>query len=361
MITELNQDQKNAMSSYVDKWVKIGLNTDPSDIGASKEYISEIYQSQQLTPPKYWFYFCDPYTCSLAIFMVHALSDFDDTYKSTQLHSDISKWESIFNDLYEQYSQQYKNIEWNDNVKTRMLSKVSKAFTEKNVSELLNSYLNNMIFGAHDAGWLSFYDFFHKEFNLDCVNPLVPYFNLAEVCGWWAAFSEVAFIQDRPSKIYQNDNKQMHNLNGPAIEYRNGYKVYAIENIVVPEYVVMDPNLITIQEINDEQNAEKRRVLLQQYGFERYFDNSDCTLIDHDEVTVATNDDRKMPRMLVLTKYNDMYLIGTDGSTKRKYFMNIYNSDNKNRIEQEFGKINTCKKAHLLISGLDESKCLAQS
>jgi len=36
-------------------------------------------------------------------------------------------------------------------------------------------------------------------------------------------------------------------------------------------------------------------------------------------------------------------------------------SASKDRIEKLFGEINTCKKAHQLISGLPEEKCLFQA
>lgn len=363
MINELTPEQKAKTSQYVEKWIKIGLSTDPTDLDEAKKWITKIYENAKLEAPKYWFHFSDPYTSLKAIYMVELLSGFDDKYQDTTVFSDTSDYLDIFNDLYNQYSSQYNLIDWNDNTKARMLSMISKGFEAKNEHDRktkMKGYFEQYLYGPHEAGWLSFYDFFHKECNLDCVEPIVPYFELAKTCGWWSAYSQLAFIQDRPSYISKNDNDKLHNLNGPAIEYSSGFKVYAIDNYLVPEYVVMDPNLITLDLIDKESNAELRRIYLQQYGFERYFENADCKLVDSDEVYVEQGNDRKMPRMLVTTMHGDCYLIGTDGGTHRKYFMNVWNSQNKKRIEDRFGKIDTCVKAHQLISGIPEDDLLFQ-
>jgi hypothetical protein len=363
MINELTPEQKAATSLYVEKWIKIGLSTDPTDLEGTKKWITKIYENAKLEPPKYWFHFSDPYTSLKAIYMVELLSGFSDKNQDTKIYSDTDEYLDIFNSLYEQYSNQYDLIDWNDDVKARMLSMVSKGFESSNEAKrktAMKGYFEQYLYGPHEAGWLSFYDFFHKECNLECVEPIAPYFELAKTCGWWSAYSEVAFIQDRPRSIVMNDNGKLHNLSGPAIEYPSGLKIYAIDNYLVPEYVVMDPNLITVEMIDKETNAELRRIYLQQYGFERYFENADCKLVDSDEVFVEQGNERKMPRMLVTTKHGDCYLIGTDGGTHRKYFMNVFNSQNKNRIEDRFGKINTCVKAHQLICGINEDDLLFQ-
>ena len=364
MITELTPEQQARMPEYVEKWTKIGLSTEPCDFEASKKHIADAYRVAKLEPPKYWFYFSSPDASTHAIFMVDQLTAFDNSYTDKTVYGeDNSKWLPIFEKMYEQYSAQYqeKDVVWNDDTKARMLSFISKAYTRSDVAEQRKQHFEKMLFGNHDASWLSFYDFFYQEFDLECTHDLIPSFELAKVCGWWSPYEEAAFVQDRPCKISLNDRKVLHDLNGPAIEYPDGSKIYCIEGFWFPEYVVMDPNKITVEEIDKESNAEKRRILLQQYGYQRYFDNAQCELLDHDEVRVSENDDRKMPRMLIRTKHGDTYLVGTDGSTNRTYFMNISSNDSIDRIESRFGKIKTCKKAHELISGLNDEDCLAQS
>jgi len=208
---------------------------------------------------------------------------------------------------------------------------------------------------------LSFYDFFLQEFDLECVYPLIPHLELARHCGWWAAYEQAVFVQDRPlsiSIVDFNGQKHLHNETGPAVEYRDAHKLYALENYWVDEVVVMNPEAMTVEMIEFEDNAEKRRIMLQRYGYEKYFENSDSKVIDRDFVHVDNDLHLTMPRMLVQTRNDDLFLVGSDGSTERTYIMPI---SSRSRVESRFGEIKTCKQAHQLICGLDESKCLAQS
>ena len=51
-ITTLTQEQKDLFPVYRDKWLNIGLCTDPLDRDATREAISEFYISQGYKPPK---------------------------------------------------------------------------------------------------------------------------------------------------------------------------------------------------------------------------------------------------------------------------------------------------------------------
>jgi hypothetical protein len=333
----------------VKKWTDIGLNTEPCNFEATKGFAIDAYKVAKLDPPKYFFLFKSPFSAMHAIFQMDALSEFDDNYKDTKIHSDTSVWINIFNEMYDQYSAQYKEIKWDDDVKARMLSFVSQAYNSPEANNKLRTHFDGFMYGAHDAAWLSFYDFFYQEFDLECTHDLIPSFEIAKNCGWWSAYSDVVIFQDRPSNIVMNEANVLHNENGPAITYRDDYKIYCLEGYWVPELVVMDPDKITPEMIENEENAEKRRIMLQRYGYDRYFQSSNCKVIDQDEVPVANNDKRTMPRMLIETKNKDRFLVGTDGSTQRVYVMPILR------------EVKTCKEAHQQISGLAEENCLAQS
>lgn len=351
MITELTQEQIDKLPYYVEKWTKINLSTAETDVDAVKPFILEQYKIAKLAEPKYFFKFRSPIESAHAIFMVDTLSEFNDDCKDTKVYTENQNLINIFNEMYSQYSGQYteKDVTWNDDTKARMLSMVSQAYTKYNVNDKLLSYYNSFLYGAHDASWLSFYDFFYEEFGLECIKDLVPLFEIAKRCGWWSAYSEAVFVQDLPSSVVINEQNSLHNENGPAVEYRDGHKIYCLEGYFFDELVIMDPHLITAEMIESEEDSEKRRIMLQRFGYEKYFQSAECQVLDQDTVAVAVNDDRKMPRMLIKTKNSDHFLVGTDGSTQRVYVMPVGR------------EVSTCKEAHELICGYDEEDCLAQS
>lgn len=377
MIESLTPEQEAKFPEYVKKWTDIGLNTQPCDVEVTKEWIKKAYVVAKLPPPTNFFHFRSPEEAAHAVFMVDTLTDFTPGYNDTKLYAPMEKWEPIFNEMYKQYSEQYditafnSKLAWNEDTKARMLSFVSKAYAKSDYNSKLKTHLQNMLYGAHDAAWLSFYDFFYQEFDLECTHDLIPSFEIAKNCGWWSAYGEAAFMQDRPTEIIINEDSVLHQEDGPCITYSDGTEIYCLENHWFPKVVVMNPEDITPDMIKNESNAEKRRIMLSRYGggdpengggYLKFFEEVGATVIDRDFVVVDPEAKTTMPRMLVECDFGggqqDLFLVGSDGSTERVYIMPVSSRD---RVERRFGEIKTCRAAHELICGLDESKCVAQS
>jgi hypothetical protein len=69
---------------------------------------------------------------------------------------------------------------------------------------------------------------------------------------------------------------------GPAIKFSDGWKVYAVNGVRIPHWVISDPSRITVARINSERNVELRRILIQRYGWSKYLYKSGAELIDDD-------------------------------------------------------------------------------
>jgi hypothetical protein len=362
MIDSLTPEQEAKMPEYVAKWTAIGKSTEPCDVEASKKWINEIYKVSELDPPKYFFYFQSPQEAARATYMLDSLTNFDDSYTDTEIYGSTDEWDKIFEKVWDQYSTQYTepDIVWDDSTKARMRSFISKAFTATCKNDKVVEFLDHMMYGSHDAAWFSFYEFFLNECGFEEIEPLRETFELAKYCGWWSSYEECAIIQDRPCELnITGPNNDLHCDFGPVVAWRDGNAYYALENHWFNELVVMRPEEITVEMIDEEPNAEKRRILMQRYGFERYIENAGLEKIDSDFVRLHPEVDEVMPRMLVKNKNGDLFLVGCDGSTKeRVYVMPIANSANFNRLQME--EIKTCREAHEFISGLDESLCVAQ-
>ncbi len=183
---------------------------------------------------------------------------------------------------------------------------------------------------------------------------------VAAVYGF-VATKQQCIIFERPTKVYYEDTprgKQIHNERGPAIEFSAGKGRYLLDGIVVPEHVVLRPETITINEIEQNDNIEVRRLMIGRRGVGWYLTETKAEVLHQDTVKVfspsATVDPDdlglSMPRALLRDKNKRIYLCGTDGSTDRVYYMMCP------------GHVTTCAEAHQQLSGgLDERKCVAQS
>ena len=100
------------------------------------------------------------------------------------------------------------------------------------------------------------------------------------------------------------------------------------------------------QPVDKEQNAEARRVMMQRMGPKKYMLESGAECIDY---SAGLGLQGSAPRALYKTKDGSKWLTGTDGSTRRLYWMPVPT------------EVKTCSEAHRSISGLDnENRLLAE-
>lgn len=92
--------------------------------------------------------------------------------------------------------------------------------------------------------------------------------SLMNDCGLIFPFEKVAIVCDRPTKISFNNQSQLHAEDAPAIQFSDGYSVYAHNGVIVPENYGA-PNEWKASWLLSETNAEIRAALIRGIGYER--------------------------------------------------------------------------------------------
>ena len=92
---------------------------------------------------------------------------------------------------------------------------------------------------------------------------------LIQQCGWIFTFKDICVICDRPLKINLDNQYRLHAEGEPAVEYSDGFSIYAYQGVILPEKYSIHPNWWLSEWILEEQNAELRRVLIQGIGYDR--------------------------------------------------------------------------------------------
>jgi hypothetical protein len=286
-IEKLTPEQEQLMAVYRDKWIKIGLSVEPADIGSSEKAILELYKEAGLTPPEKFVWVDSP----------------------------------------------------------REAQKVIKEIQGDGGKDM--RFDSNFFSGQHDAawcGWVNFYDeVLHIEFSEEDRRRFTLFQEVAQSCNWWWPYEKVCIVSDRPKSVSMQNNV-IHNEAGPAIEFRDGFKVWAIEGVRVTEQIVMSPDTLTVDQIQKETNLEVQRIMTQRYGVSTYLKNSKAEIVDMDTLTLEGS----ATRMLCKDASGNKWLIGTDGSTKRVYHMAVPR------------EANTCVEAHNMIAGFDEKRMVAE-
>ena len=99
------------------------------------------------------------------------------------------------------------------------------------------------------------------------------------------------------------------------------------------------PKEITVKAIKAEGNAEVRRIMRELYGEGLYLSETGAKQIDIDHETCRKG---AAPRMLIKDDEEQLWLVGTDGSTNKVLYMPVE------------GDIKTCREAHESLSGFPD-------
>lgn len=175
---------------------------------------------------------------------------------------------------------------------------------------------------------------------------------LTRLTHWRWMSPDFCMVSEKPIKLVVELRSGVcvpHCLDGPTHEYADGWKIHHIDGVRVPEHVVMEPDKITLEEIASEKNAEIRRVMRTRYGEGRYLKDTGAKLLCVDYESARKG---AAPRALMLDNTGQRWLVGTDGSTGRVYYMCIPENEKE---------VTTCQEAHNLLCGFDESRILNKS
>ena len=88
--------------------------------------------------------------------------------------------------------------------------------------------------------------------------------------GFRVMHEEFCMVSDFPAEIHKDEQHRPHNDAGPSHRWRDGWSLWYIHGVRVTEQIVMHPETLTAAQIDAEENAEVRRVMLERFGMSRY-------------------------------------------------------------------------------------------
>lgn len=175
--------------------------------------------------------------------------------------------------------------------------------------------------------------------------PVIAWWKaVAPTRTWWWPFTKFLVVSDLPA-LWPEDGNRIHSEDGPAIEFGDGCKVWAIRGVTVTERIFLHPETLTIEEIQNEKHAEVRRIMIEKLGPGTYLQKAGAKLVDMDSLTLTGS----APRALMKDSLGEKWLVGTDGSTARVYTMAVPKG------------AKTCREAHQMIAGFEESRLIVEA
>jgi hypothetical protein len=162
---------------------------------------------------------------------------------------------------------------------------------------------------------------------------------------WWWPFTKFIVVSDLPESWSKDGDVRIHREDGPAIEFGDGCKVWAVQGVTVTERILLHPETLTAEEIHSEKNVEVRRIMIEKLGPGTYLQKAGAKLVDMDSLTLTGS----APRALMTDSFGEKWLVGTDGSTARVYTMAVPKG------------AKTCSEAHQMIAGFEESRLIVEA
>ena len=261
-ITSLTTKQTARLTEFRDKWLAIGLSTAPANRPEAERGIIAAYAVAKLPPPKKIVWCGSPLSQGLTRAII-----FEKKLPNIMRHSMRARvGASMRESVREGVGESVRDSVWNS------------------VGDSVGASVGESGYGQHDAAWLGFHDFFREVCALEKITaPLLGLTAIAQSAGWFLPYKNICWVSERHSILERDERGRIHNISGPAIAYPDGWKIYAVHGVRVPEWIVEQPEKITTAHIGEEQNAEVRRVMLDRFGAARYLKEIGATLIDHDE------------------------------------------------------------------------------
>ena len=143
--------------------------------------------------------------------------------------------------------------------------------------------------GQYDSYWVAYYLFARDVLKLgytDKENELLDASaKISSSMNLFYPFKNIVIACDRHKTLEIDERGRLHNPQGAAMVFRDGHKIYAWHGVRVPSFVVDAPEKITPDTVNQEINAEVRRVMLLRYpgGQGKYLLDANAKILDEDQ------------------------------------------------------------------------------
>ena len=151
----------------------------------------------------------------------------------------------------------------------------------------------------------------HRALDLLGVKPChttQPLMDAVTAGGWWWPFKDICFACDNPSELHVDSQFALHNENGMAVRFRDGWGFWALNDVVVSEKIVRKQYSAADIDAVSLDRFLTREIMIRRFGLSRYLRESQAEVIHKDEYGVLyrkTDPDGKKVGIIVTDHTSD--------------------------------------------------------
>uniref|UniRef100_A0A6M3X4B9 DUF6745 domain-containing protein n=1 Tax=viral metagenome TaxID=1070528 RepID=A0A6M3X4B9_9ZZZZ len=297
----LTKKEEVVLERIKQKWLKPLSEHVPLNKEKSIEFVHWLYEHSGFKPPPVLFV----HSPMAAQILMNAIEE-DETKNGLSVPYVVPK-----------HIEKYAGTEAVD-IEVPILGYTKKVLSNKPKYFRFASYGN-----LWDYGWCSLYDFLteikvvsNEYFNKYVVLYDTGIYDMIQM-------EEACIVCEMPLKINRNEAGVLHSEDSPAIEWRDGFKLYYWNGVNLPDKYIEDKANLTYEDIMAETNIEKRRCMREILG------NGFATTLGLEPIPIDEDTDSKgKPIRLFRTARPDnitnkhIYFANVrDSSTDREYFI----------------------------------------
>ncbi|OAF17475.1 hypothetical protein AYJ54_04805 [Bradyrhizobium centrolobii] len=141
--------------------------------------------------------------------------------------------------------------------------------------------------GPHDLSWLGVYDYLREVLRLHAeTEPLCGLMQLASSVGWLQPHARTCWLAERPNLLCGDARDRLHQADGPALRYPDGWSVWAWRGVEVPRWIIERRDQITLAAIDEQMDVQVRRCMIEIMTPECYVALGGATRIAEDETGI---------------------------------------------------------------------------
>jgi len=238
----LNDEQRVLLEKHKEEWFKINTDTHRANREKAESLIKDIYVYNDAEQEPIFFWCESPWECILKI-------DYLSSLDNPSLYD-----EKFFKENY-------------------------------NERDAVDVYIKNYLGGQSDVQWPALYTFckmIDPEFKDEDEEIIDKWVELCKEVNWWFPYKDCCVISDKLQQIhYDRERDMLHNENGPAIGFSDGFGIYYLNGVRVPDWIVETPaEKLSATDFAKIDNVEVRREFVRKVGIDRLMKDLEKELLD---------------------------------------------------------------------------------
>lgn len=299
----LTDKQKKFLPIWRKQWFEIGISTTRENKPKAENCVSFFYSKMGKKNPKF-IWVDSPLSANI---LISIYPEFSKKIKLSSLGDSLGKsldkslreslWDSMWDSLGDSLRDSLRESLGNslrESLGNSLWDSLDKSLRESLGDSMGDSkikYTTTWFWGSFDSYWICFYLFsklIGVKFKKTDYQMLLKYAALAKSSFWFYPFENICVMVRKPKNIKLNENEKKHCDGGPAIEFNDGWKLWALNDVIVSKEISetpaseLDPKLIL-----KEKNVEVRRELLRKIGVERFLKHTESKTLDKTKVEIA--------------------------------------------------------------------------